>query len=146
MRTLPQKIIRFVTEMETLFSQNAIADFDAKSSDTSWSKKEILGHLVDSALNNLQRFTEIHYSATPYQLRPYNPDVLVATNQYQHKKRVELVQLWAQLNKQIALVIENLPESSLVFQIRLPNEEISDLEFLVRDYVEHLEHHLNQIK
>jgi hypothetical protein len=30
-----------------------------------WSKKQILGHLVDSGINNLQRFTEIQFEEKP---------------------------------------------------------------------------------
>ena len=47
-----------------------------------WSKKEILGHLVDSGVNNLQRFTEIQFHPKPYVLRNYNQDELVKINDY----------------------------------------------------------------
>jgi hypothetical protein len=37
-----------------------------------WSKQEILGHLIDSAINNLKRFTEIQFLPQPYTVISYS--------------------------------------------------------------------------
>lgn len=111
-----------------------------------WSKKEVLGHLVDSAIHNLVRFTEINYVEKPYRHRPYNQIDLVNLNQYQTKEINELTQLWFSLNQQIIRIMKSVPEEALDFKIILSDESVIDLRFLMTDYVEHLEHHINQIR
>lgn len=111
-----------------------------------WSKKEILGHLVDSAIHNLVRFTEIHYVEKPYHHRSYNQTELVNLNQYQTMDINELIQLWLSLNKQIIRIFKNLDKKALDYQIILSDQSVIDLKFLMTDYVEHLEYHINQIK
>ncbi|MGE6352793.1 DinB family protein [Flavobacterium sp. NPDC079362] len=111
-----------------------------------WSKKEILGHLADSAIHNLIRFTEINYVEKPYQHRPYNQIDLVNLNQYQTMDIDELTQLWFVVNKQIIRIMKSVDEKVLNFKIVLSDESVIDLKFLMTDYVAHLEHHINQIK
>jgi hypothetical protein len=111
-----------------------------------WSKKEILGHLVDSAIHNLVRFTEINYLDKPYHHRPYSQNDLVNLNQYQTMDINELTQLWLSLNKQIIRILKNIDDKALDYQIILSDQSAIDLKFLMTDYVEHLEYHINQIK
>lgn len=111
-----------------------------------WSKKEILGHLIDSAIHNLVRFTEINYIAKPYRHRPYNQIDLVNLNQYQTKDINDLNELWLSLNKQIIRIMKSVDEKALDYKIILSDESVIDLRFLMTDYVEHLEHHINQIR
>jgi hypothetical protein len=111
-----------------------------------WSKKEVLGHLVDSAIHNLVRFTEINYSEKPYRHRPYNQIDLVNLNQYQKTDIKELTQLWFSINSQIVRIMKSIDENALDYKIILSDESVIDLRFLMTDYVEHLEHHINQIK
>ena len=111
-----------------------------------WSKKEVLGHLIDSAVHNLVRFTEINYAAKPYRHRPYNQIDLVNINQYQTKDINELNELWLSLNRQIIRIMKSVDEEALDYKIILSDESVIDLRFLMTDYVEHLEHHLNQIR
>lgn len=111
-----------------------------------WSKKEILGHLVDSAIHNLVRFTEINYLEKPYRHRPYNQIDLVNLNRYQKTEIQELIQFWFSVNKQIVRIMKSVDEKALDYKIILADESEIDLRFLMTDYVEHLEHHINQIK
>jgi len=111
-----------------------------------WSKKEVLGHLVDSAIHNLVRFTEINYVEKPYHHRPYNQIDLVNLNQYQTMDIDELTQLWFVINKQIVRLMKSVDEKALDYEIVLSDGSVIDLKFLMTDYVEHLEHHINQIK
>lgn len=110
-----------------------------------WSKKEILGHLVDSAIHNLVRFTEINYLEKPYHHRPYNQTELVNLNKYQTMDINELTQLWLSLNKQIIRIFKSTDKKKLDYQIILSDQSVIDLKFLMTDYVEHLEYHINQI-
>ncbi len=111
-----------------------------------WSKKEILGHLIDSAINNLQRFTEIQFESQPYKLRNYNQNELVKINDYQNSELKDIVELWLALNNRILHIIKLQTKKTLDYKIELDDSETIDLKFLIEDYVNHLEHHLNQIR
>lgn len=117
-----------------------------KSSPEKWSKQEILGHLIDSAINNLQRFTEIQFEPRPYQIRRYNQDELVKANAYQDAESGRLFALWLSLNMRIVDLMKRQTEATLSSPIILPDGEPSDLRFLMTDYVDHLEHHVKQLK
>ncbi len=119
--------------------------FSEKTHPETWSKKEILGHLIDSAINNLQRFTEIQHSPKPYTIRRYNQNELVIANQYQQADLLELVDLWKALNDRALAVVRNLTTSQLDFSIITPNGEQRTLSWLIDDYKVHLEHHLSQL-
>ncbi|MNG29056.1 hypothetical protein D3C84_1144190 [compost metagenome] len=105
-----------------------------------------MGHLIDSAIHNLVRFTEINYVEKPYRHRPYNQIDLVNLNQYQTKEINELTQLWLSLNRQIVRIMKSVEEEALDYKIILSDDSVIDLRFLMTDYVEHLEHHINQIR
>lgn len=111
-----------------------------------WSKKEILGHLVDSAIHNLVRFTEINYIEKPYRHRPYNQIDLVNLNQYQIMDIHDLTELWLSINKQILRLMKSVDEKALDYKIILSDESVIDLRFLMTDYVDHLEHHIRQLR
>lgn len=111
-----------------------------------WSKKEILGHLIDSARVNLQRFLEAQHSPAPYIVQRYMQDELVKLNDYQNVPTLEIIQLWKSLNQQIANVFERVPEVELSKTVEIPHENrTKDLRFIMEDYVAHLEHHVKQI-
>lgn len=110
-----------------------------------WSKQEILGHLIDSGINNLQRFTEIQSAERPFRIRKYKQDELVIANAYQDAAMSELLQLWLALNRRILKIMEQQTKTALNFQIELPDGQLADLRFLMTDYVDHLEYHLKQI-
>jgi hypothetical protein len=116
-----------------------------KPSADKWSKNEILGHLIDSAINNLRRFTESQFSEKPYLVTAYNQDGLVKVNKYQARKFDDLLKLWCRLNKQIAFILKDISEEQLETKINLYDLSICDLEFLIEDYITHMKHHLKQI-
>lgn len=120
-------------------------EFSKKIFHNKWSKKEILGHLIDSGINNLQRFTEIQFQNKPYQIRKYKQDELVKANDYQNSDKKQLLEFWLVLNYRIANLIGVQTENTLAYEIRFDDGQTSDLKFLIMDYVKHTEHHLNQI-
>jgi len=117
------------------------AELEHKPAPGKWSKKEILGHLIDSAINNLQRFTEIQFQPKPYNIRRYSQDELVAANDYQHADLQELIQCWLGLNRRILHLMRLQTPETLAFEILIGGDVI-DLAFLMTDYVAHMEHHL----
>lgn len=120
-------------------------DYGFKSSPVKWSKSEIMGHLIDSAINNLRRFTESQFSEGPYLVVAYNQDELVRVNKYQKRKFEDLLKLWCQLNKQIVFFLKDISEEQLKVKVNLYDLSICDLEFLIEDYITHMKHHLKQI-
>ena len=112
-----------------------------------WSKQEILGHLIDSALNNLKRFTDIQHAPHPYIIQSYRQDELVIANNYQNLPLDSLLDLWEALNRQIINVVRNIPADKLDYPVnpQYDNNEMRDLGWIICDYVAHLEHHLDQI-
>jgi len=111
-----------------------------------WSKKEIFGHLIDSARVNLQRFLEAQHTENKYIIQRYHQDELVQLNDYQNQPIGELIQLWKTTNQQILRVFKNVKKEKLDLPIEIPHQEVSDnLRFVMEDYVVHMEHHLRQI-
>ncbi|WP_299122438.1 DinB family protein [uncultured Tenacibaculum sp.] len=127
------------------FSKTSEEEISKKLAPEKWSKKEILGHLIDSGVNNLQRFTEIQFENKPYRIRKYNQNELVIANDYQNAQTKELLSFWIAINNRILNIMKLQTEESLNYKIELSIDNISDLRFLMTDYVDHLEHHLNQI-
>ena len=134
-----------IKETKKLHMININWDYGFKSSTNKWSKNEILGHLIDSAINNVKRFTECQFSNEPYLVTAYNQDELVKLNKYQERKFDDLLKLWCHLNKQIAFIFKDISEEQLKTKINLYDLSICDLEFLIEDYITHMKHHLNQI-
>jgi hypothetical protein len=109
-----------------------------------WSKKEILGHLIDSARINLSRFTDILISDDKYIVKSYPQDQLVLVNDYQNTAEYDLISLWQLLNHQIITVLKGAKQSDWQKIIVFGNEE-KTLSWLADDYVNHMEHHIRQI-
>ncbi len=109
-----------------------------------WSRKQILGHLIDSAANNHQRF--IRLQTTPELRFPgYEQNDWVRLNHYDARPWRELVSLWAAYNRHLADVIEHIEPASLG-HIWDKGDESFDLGFVATDYVVHLRHHVEQIE
>ena len=109
-----------------------------------WSAKQILGHLIDSASNNHQRFVRAQQVRT-LKLAGYEQDFWVDAQGYRERPWAELVTLWAAYNRHLAHVIRRIDPATLTHMIELSPDEQYDLRFFVVDYERHLLHHLKQI-
>lgn len=118
-----------------------------KPASDKWSKQEILGHLIDSAINNLKRFTEIQFLPQPYAVISYRQNELVLINDYQNLRLDHLLDLWQALNHQIVFVVQNIPVEKLNYPVdpQYESKEIKTLAWIICDYVAHMEHHFRQI-
>jgi len=112
-----------------------------KPSPTKWSKKEIIGHMIDSAQNNIRRFIVAQYEDEPYIV--YKQDDWVSISNYQNYDTTNLINLWQLMNKHLAAVLKNIPAEKM--QRRCRTQEMHTLEWLAEDYVKHLRHHLHQV-
>lgn len=115
-----------------------------KPAPNKWSRQEIMGHLIDSALNNLRRFTEIQFLPQPFTVIGYQQDHLVTINHYQQLPPAHILALWQLLNRQIIYVINEISDEQLAIEI-IAAGETKTLEWLIIDYIDHMEHHLKQI-
>jgi hypothetical protein len=106
-----------------------------------WSKKEIMGHLVDSAQNNIRRFIVSQYEDLP--LIVYDQDKWVAASGYQTMETADIINLWHLLNKQLASILNQMPAAMMKRQCRA--EKPHTMEWLAQDYFKHLRHHLHQV-
>lgn len=141
-----KNVIRELGEVVMEFSKktSTISDpeFSAKPLANKWSKKEVLGHLIDSAQNNLRRFICGQYESEPPKI-VYQQDFWVSSNDYQAMPKEDVIQLWRLMNLRICAVLENMPEANYSSQCDMGS--LRTLSWLAEDYVKHLKHHLNQI-
>lgn len=121
---------------------------DAAASSTpsggGWCAKEILGHLIDSASNNHQRFVRGQQAAL-LQLAGYEQDFWVGVQGYRERPWSDLVTLWAAYNRHLAHVIRRMDPQTLGHRVQMSPDTQYDLHFFVTDYERHLLHHLKQI-
>lgn len=110
-----------------------------------WSKREILGHLIDSALNNQRRFVVSQYEQG--QKIVYDQDQWVKLQHYQEADSESLIDLWVLLNLQLIRIVDNIPESKLQYTCDTGKGKVQlqSLEELITDYVAHLKHHVGQV-
>jgi len=120
-----------------------------------WSPKEVVGHLIDSASNNHQRFVRAQFM-DDLVFPGYEQEAWVAAQRYQAAPWSDLVGLWSLFNLHLARVVEAIP-ASVRHQARarhnlheiawqtVPEGQSTTLEYFMRDYVGHLRHHIAQI-
>jgi hypothetical protein len=116
-------------------------EYSFKPSPAKWSKKEILGHLIDSAHSNIRRFVVAQYEENPA-IR-YNQDKWVAIAGYQQWDTNEIINLWYLLNKQVCHILNNTPED--MYQRTSQTGTLHTIKWLAADYVKHLRHHLHVV-
>ena len=121
-------------------------DWESRTVPGKWSNKEIIGHLTDSAMINLQRFVRCTYEEN-FKLI-YEQNEWVAAQHYQNMDIDDLLKLWQLVNLQITRVLSNYPANRLQAQCDSSKNGVGlhTVEWLANDYVEHLQHHLDQIK
>ena len=156
MRELAEKLKETVSAAEAELRAIPEATAERRPAPGKWSSKEVLGHLIDSAANNHGRF--VRGAIEEDLVFPgYAQEEWVAVQDYQHRRWDELVTLWTSYNLHLSRVIAGIPEDAMT-RLRakhnfdhiawklVPASEPSSLEYFVRDYIAHLNHHLKQIR
>lgn len=108
-----------------------------------WSAKEIIGHLTDSAVNNLARFVRL--AIRPHDLPSYDGDAWVSLQHYREREWPQVLGLWFALNEHITWTIAHLDRASLVSTGSIGGTPVT-LGFVIEDYIAHLHHHLNALR
>jgi DinB superfamily len=119
------------------------ADFAHSPAPGKWSPKQIIGHLIDSAANNHQRFIRTQFETEP--TIQYVQDDWVVMNHYETEPAEIVIQLWEAYNRHLVWVMHKIPESNYHKLCRSGDASPHTLEWLCKDYVDHVVHHLWQI-
>lgn len=135
---------RTVAQAKPMLSALTNADTSTRPSPKKWSKKEILGHLMDSASNNHQRFVRATLQGE-LAFPGYDQEKLVDLQKFSEMDWGFIVDFWAAYNRFLAHVLSVLPAKAAKITCKIGNGAPATLEFIAEDYVAHLKHHLNQV-
>ncbi|MBJ6108678.1 DinB family protein [Hymenobacter sp. BT523] len=145
---LAQTLAALDTQLQLLaehWGQFSEAELLALPGPGRWCKKEVLGHLIDSAANNHRRFVLAQVAPAPLKLLPYDQDGWVRAAHYRHLPAPDLLALWTSYNRLIRHLLAHIPAATLATEcFSLHNNPVT-LGWVVTDYVLHLEHHVRQI-
>jgi hypothetical protein len=144
MKELSEKLEQAVQSAEVILRQVSEAESNTPALKGGWSRKQVLGHLIDSASNNHQRFVRAALQGS-LEFPGYEQDGCVRVQAIQSAPWPLLVTLWTNYNLYLAHVIAHLPGDKLEAQCRIGEDEVVTLRFLAEDYLTHLLHHLGQI-
>lgn len=148
-------LIGTVTEAANRLRRVTDADAARRPGPGKWSAKEIIGHLIDSAANNHQRFVRAQWQ-DDLVFTGYDQEAWVSSQRYQDAPWAELLTLWEAYNRHLARVMRAVPEAvrlrqhtrhnldELAWQ-RVACGQPTSLDDFMRDYVDHLKHHVRQI-
>jgi hypothetical protein len=145
MKELGEKLMRVVQWAEGKLRQVSEAESNAPVLKGGWSRKQVLGHLIDSASNNHQRFVRAALEGA-LEFPHYDQDGFVRVQAVESVQWLLLVALWTNYNLYLAHVIAHLPATQLEATCRIGEGEPVTLRFLSEDYLSHLLHHLGQIE
>ena len=131
------------------------AEQASEKTDDGWSRQETLGHLIDSAANNHQRFVRGQF--TDELVFPgYDGDQWVSAQKYNEASWPDLIRLWSSYNLHLLHIVSSISadvltrprEKHSLDQIAfnpVDKNSPATLEHVIRDYVDHLRYHLDQI-
>ena len=144
-----QALLQLIDEWEPRLLALSKEVITWRPNNESWTIKETVGHMIDSASNNTHRIIHLQYQFPPLIFPDYanfgNNDRWVAIQDYQTENWEDLVQLWKYINRHIAHVIRRVNPDKLDNEwIAATGKRIS-LHAMIIDYLRHVELHLNEI-
>ena len=144
MQNTIDRIQKNIVLLKSIIFDISETDLTFKRAANKWSRKEVLGHLIDSAQYNLKRFNQIQLTSETWTVVPYPQNELVVLNNYQNIPLADLVILWQALNHQVIAVLKNIDIDTLENKV-IVFEEDKNLRWLIEDYADHMDHHFKQI-
>jgi hypothetical protein len=144
MKELSEKLLSAIDEAEPRLRAISAQESAKPVLNGGWSRKQVMGHLIDSASNNHQRF--VRASLQPFLDFPaYDQEGNVRVEAPQEADWALLISLWAAYNRYLAHIIARLPAAKLETVCRIGSGKPVTLGFIAEDYLTHLQHHLLQI-
>lgn len=144
MKELSEKLLSVIETAEPRLRATSASESAKPLLSGGWSRKQVIAHLIDSASNNHQRFVRASQQ-TSLDFPGYDQDGNMRVQAPQEADWPLLVSLWAAYNRYLAHVIAHLPASKLETPCCIGSGKPVTLDFLARDYLTHLVHHLGQI-
>jgi len=117
---------------------------DAPWRDGGWTRKQIVGHLLDSAANNRQRFIRAAIDGR-YAGPKYAQDAWVAAHGYAGQTWETLLRWWEAEHEILAAAVDNIPDARLDASCAIGDDAPVSLRFLIEDYLRHQHWHLAQL-
>lgn len=144
MREIAQNLLLIVERAQSVLE--AVGEENAGSTRIAggWSSKEIVGHLIDSASNNHQRFVRAALEGALV-WPEYEQNRWVQVQAFQQAPWALLIEVWSSLNRLLGHVLAHLPAEAAQARCRVGSDTELSLEELARAYVAHLKHHLDQL-
>jgi uncharacterized damage-inducible protein DinB len=109
-----------------------------------WTRKQILGHLLDSAANNRQRFVRAALDGS-YNGPGYAQDAWVDLQGYADQSWAALLGWWQAEHEMLAAIVDRIPEERMAAPCIIGGDQPVTLAFVIDDYVRHQKHHRGQI-
>ena len=109
-----------------------------------WTRRQVLGHMIDSAANNHQRFVRSSLDGS-YTGPVYAQEGWVNAHGYDNMPWTVLLEWWQAYHEILKAVVARISEDRLSTMCCVGDNEAVTLRFLIEDYVEHQRHHLRQI-
>ena len=144
MKDIARQIRSLISTVEPQLSRMNHDEMRFKPDPHEWSKKEILGHLIDSAANNHQRFVRA-VNKVAGQFPTYDQDEWVRIQRYNEMSWSFLISFWSAYNSHLCHIIECIPRDAESSPCNIGKAEPVTLEFVVKDYLRHLQHHLKDM-
>jgi hypothetical protein len=144
MKELSEKLISVIDAAEPRLRQISEQESEKPILSGGWSRKQVIGHLIDSASNNHQRFVRAAQQSS-LDFPGYDQDGNTRVQAPQETDWMLLVSLWAAYNRYLAHIIARLPAATLENPCRIGSGAPATLRFIATDYFRHLVHHLSQI-
>ncbi|KSU81171.1 MULTISPECIES: DinB family protein [Fictibacillus] len=136
-------INHWILELPRALGQMSETETSHRPAPNKWSKKEIVGHLCDSAINNMTRFIKIQYEEQPYVIQTYDQDQWVSEQHYQEQTLEKILTLFIVFNQQIITILSSVPKEKLSYLCNIGSHQQETFEWLINDYLVHMEHHIN---
>lgn len=146
MQALANHLQTILDNVHAHLSPETLGAWHDKPAPEKWSKAEELGHLVDSAVNNLSRFVRGTYESDFALI--YAQHEWVQAQHYREAPLEDVAALWLLLNRQLVRVLRHYPADRLTARCDVSKNgvvQVQTIEFLAHDYVAHLQHHLRQL-
>jgi len=144
MKSLSAKLLSAIDRSEPRLRAISPADSALPLKPGGWSRKQVLGHLIDSASNNHQRFVRAAQQPS-LEFPGYDQEGNVRLQAPQEADWALLISLWAAYNRYLTHVIARLPEAKLETPVRIGSGQPVTLRFIAEDYLTHMLHHLQQV-
>ena len=133
-----------VADASGAFREMGVGDWTRTRGEGAWTRLQILGHLIDSAANNHQRFVRV-MAAGDLVWPGYDQEAMVRVQQFGSANPSLLIGLWESFNLYLARLMTLIPIERLGAWCVIGGAEAVTFDFLVTDYVAHMQHHLRQI-